>query len=321
MYSIKLQELIDKFELRIITQHADIASKLVTIAEVNRPALQLTGYYDYFKPERLQIIGMVEYTYICKMPSNQRRETFEKLCSYSFPAIILSRKLNPFPELLEAAEAHNIPVLQYRNSTSELMGELVRWLRVKLAPRTTQHGVLLDVFGEGILLLGESGVGKSETALELIHRGHRLVADDSVEIKKVSNQTLVGSCPDIIRYFIELRGIGIIDVKQMFGVESVKDTQTIDLVIQLEFWDKNKEYDRLGATEEYMEILGNKVVCCRIPIRPGRNLAIICESAAINHRQKKMGYNSAHVLTQRVMENINGNSTPQPEPDFDTPGL
>ena len=304
MYSIKLQEVIDKFELRVCSQNADISSKDVTIAEVNRPGLLLAGYYDYFNQDRLQIIGMVEYTYLNKMDSGLRRETFRKLCEHSFPAIILSRGLEPFPELLEIAETSGVPVLQFANSTSELMGELIRWLRVKLAPRITLHGVLLDVFGEGILLLGESGVGKSETALELIHRGHRLVADDSVEVKKVSNQTLVGSCPDIIRYFIELRGIGIIDVKQMFGVESVKDTQAIDLVIQLEIWDKNKEYDRLGTSDEYMDILGNNVVCCRIPIRPGRNLAIICESAAINHRQKKMGYNSAQVLSQRVLDNI-----------------
>ncbi|MCL2852998.1 MAG: HPr(Ser) kinase/phosphatase [Defluviitaleaceae bacterium] len=307
MYSIKLQELIDKFELNVFTQGADISSKDVKVAEVNRPGLQLAGYYDYFNQDRLQILGMVEYTFLRKMDSGQRAEAFRKLCGHSLPAIILSRGLEPFAELLEIAEACDVPILQYSNSTSELMGELVRWLRVKLAPRVTLHGVLLDVFGEGILLLGESGVGKSETALELIHRGHRLVADDSVEVKKVSNQTLVGSCPDIIRYFIELRGIGIIDVKQMFGVESVKDTQTIDLVIQLEIWDKNKEYDRLGASEEYIEILGNNVVCNRIPIRPGRNLAIICESAAINHRQKKMGYNSAQVLSQRVMDNINNN--------------
>ena len=307
MYSIKLQEVIDKFELRVCLTCSDIISRDVTIAEVNRPGLQLAGYYDYFKQDRLQIVGMVEYTYLSKMDSVKRREVFQKLCAHDFPALIISRALDPFPELLEVAKAFDVPVLQYSSSTSELMGELIRWLRVKLAPRATLHGVLLDVFGEGILLLGESGIGKSETALELIHRGHRLVADDSVEIKKVSNQTLVGSCPDIIRYFIELRGIGIIDVKQMFGVESVKDTQAIDLVIQLELWDKSKEYDRLGTNEEYIEILGNNVVCNRIPIRPGRNLAIICESAAINHRQKKMGYNSAQILSQRVMDNINNN--------------
>ena len=307
MYSIKLQEIIDKFELRLCSKSTDIPVREVTIAEVNRPGLQLAGYYDYFNKDRLQIFGMVEYTYLCKMENDLRREAFKKLCVHNPPALILSRGLEPLPELVEVAEVYGVPVLQYANSTSELMGELIRWLRVKLAPRTTLHGVLLDVFGEGILLLGESGVGKSETALELIHRGHRLVADDSVEVKKVSNQTLVGSCPDIIRYFIELRGIGIIDVKQMFGVESVKNTQTIDLVIQLELWEKDKEYDRLGTHEEYIEILGNQVVCNRIPIRPGRNLAIICESAAINHRQKKMGYNSAKILSQSVMDNINGN--------------
>ncbi|MCL2617429.1 MAG: HPr(Ser) kinase/phosphatase [Defluviitaleaceae bacterium] len=309
MSLIKLQEIIDEFEMTVVTQNTDITSKDVMISEVNRPGLQLAGFYDYFNQDRLQIIGMVEYTYLRKLDSARRAETFRKLCEHKFPAIIHSRGLTPFPELMEVAEERGVPVLSCETSTSELMGELIRWLRVKLAPRTTMHGVLLDVFGEGILLLGESGVGKSETALELIHRGHRLVADDSVEVKKVSNQTLVGTCPDIIRYFIELRGIGIIDVKQMFGVESVKDTQTIDLVIQLELWDKNKEYDRLGTSDEFIDILGNQVVCNRIPIRPGRNLAIICESAAINHRQKKMGYNSAHVLSQRVIDNINSNSS------------
>ncbi|MCL2674667.1 MAG: HPr(Ser) kinase/phosphatase [Defluviitaleaceae bacterium] len=308
MYSIKLQEIIDKFELKVFIKTDDIESKDIKIAEVNRPALQLTGYYDYFNPDRIQVIGMVEYTYLSAMSSEKRRETFQKLCEYNFPAIIFSRSLEPFPELLEAAKVQSIPVLQDSTPTSELMSELIRWLRVKLAPRATLHGVLLDVFGEGILLMGESGVGKSETALELIHRGHRLVADDAVEIKKVSNQTLIGSCPEITRYFIELRGIGIIDVKQMFGVESVKQTHAIDLVIQLELWDKNKEYERLGTTDEYIDILGNSVVCCKIPIRPGRNLAIICESAAINHRQKKMGYNSAQALSQRVMDSINTNA-------------
>ena len=308
MYSIKLQEVIDKFELQVFIKTSDIESKDIKIAEVNRPGLQLAGYYDYFNPERIQIIGMVEYTYLSAMTSETRSEAFRKLCEYSSPAIIFSRGLEPFPELLELAKIKEIPVLQSSSSTSELISELIRWLRVKLAPRTTIHGVLLDVFGEGILLMGESGVGKSETALELIHRGHRLVADDAVEIKKVSNQTLIGSCPEITRYFIELRGIGIIDVKQMFGVESVKQTHAIDLVIQLELWDKTKEYERLGETDEYIEILGNSVVCCKIPIRPGRNLAIICESAAINHRQKKMGYNSAQALSQRVMDSINTNA-------------
>ena len=308
MYSIKLQEVINNFELRVFTKTASVEAVEIKIAELNRPALQLVGYYDYFNSDRLQIIGMVEYTYLLTLSSEQRRETFSKLCAYKFPAVIFSRELEPFPELLEAAEEHGIPVLQSCNATSELISELIRWLRVELAPRTTLHGVLLDVFGEGILLMGESGVGKSETALELIHRGHRLVADDAVEIKRVSNQTLIGSCPEITRYFIELRGIGIIDVKQMFGVEAVKQTHAIDLVIQLELWDKEKEYERLGATDEYIDILGNSVVCCKIPIRPGRNLAIICESAAINHRQKKMGYNSALALSQRVMENININA-------------
>jgi len=304
MQPVKLETVIERFGLVNLTQGLDVSNRRVSVAEVNRPGLQLAGYYDYFDQARLQLVGMVEYTYLRNMEPERREYVFKKLFSSTFPAIILSRGLPAFDDMLEASLASAIPVLQYHGSTSELMGELIRWLRVELAPMITMHGVLLDVFGVGVLITGESGIGKSETALELIHRGHRLVADDSVEVKKVSSQTLVGSCPAVIRYFIELRGIGIIDVQRMFGVESVKETQHIDLVIQLEMWDKSKVYDRLGMNEEYIEILGNNVICNKIPVRPGRNLAIICESAAINHRQKKMGYNSAEILSRRVMDNI-----------------
>lgn len=205
---------------------------------------------------------------------------------------------------MKAAIEHKVPLLMSKKSTSSFMAEIIRWLNVKLAPCISVHGVLVDVFGEGVLITGESGIGKSEAALELIKRGHRLVTDDAVEIRKVSDETLIGSAPDITKHFIELRGIGIVDVKTLFGVSSVKDTQSIDLVIRLEDWDKEKEYDRLGLEEEYTEYLGNKVVCHNIPIRPGRNLAIICESAAINHRQKKMGYNAAQELYRRVQESL-----------------
>ena len=224
--------------------------------------------------------------------------------AYDIPCIVFSRDLKPDSIFLETAIQHEVPVLSTKKSTSDFMSEIIRWLNVKLAPCISVHGVLVDVYGEGVLITGESGIGKSEAALELIRRGHRLVTDDVVELRKVSDDTLVGSAPDITKHFIELRGIGIVDVKALFGALSVKDTQTIDLVIRLEDWDKDKEYDRLGLEESYTEYLGNKVVCHNIPIRPGRNLAVICETAAINHRQKKMGYNAAKELYTRVQNSL-----------------
>ncbi len=224
--------------------------------------------------------------------------------SYQIPCIIFCRNLPPEPMLLEKATRANIPVFITEKQTSEFTAEIIRWLNVALAPCISIHGVLVDVYGVGVLIMGESGIGKSEAALELIKRGHRLVSDDVVEIRKVSDETLVGSAPDITRHFIELRGIGIVDVKTLFGVQSVRETQNIDLVITLEDWNREKEYDRLGLEEEYTEFLGNKVVCHQLPIRPGRNLAIIVETAAINHRQKKMGYNAAQELYKRVQQNL-----------------
>jgi HPr kinase/phosphorylase len=226
------------------------------------------------------------------------------LLSSNIPCIVFSRQLDPDVDMLEIANKNGVPIFQTDKTTSSFMAEIIRWLNVQLAPSISIHGVLVDVYGEGVLIMGESGIGKSEAALELIKRGHRLVTDDVVEIRKVSDDTLIGTAPDITRHFIELRGIGIVDVKTLFGVESVKETQSIDLVIKLEDWDKDKEYDRLGLEEEYTEFLGNKVVCHSIPIRPGRNLAIICESAAVNYRQKKMGYNAARELYNRVQNNL-----------------
>ncbi|NLP45807.1 MAG: HPr kinase/phosphorylase [Epulopiscium sp.] len=304
MFSVPLKEVIKKLDLKNLTPEITLDHIKITHSDVNRPALQLAGFYDYFDSERVQIIGKVEYTYLSKMEDSFRNQVLEALFYFKIPCLILCRDLEPFPEMLFYARKNGVPILQSAETTSNFMAELIRWLRVELAPRISVHGVLVDVYGEGILIMGESGIGKSETALELIKRGHRLVADDVVEIKRVSAQTLLGSSPEVIRHFIELRGIGIIDVKELFGVESVKDQQSIDLVIKLEVWDPNKEYDRLGLNEEYMEILGNQVVCHSLPIRPGRNLAIIAESAAINHRQKKMGYNAAQELNDRVMGNI-----------------
>lgn len=238
------------------------------------------------------------------LSDERKREIYGKLMSYAVPAIVFCRELQPDAIFLEIAMAQNIPVLSTKKSTSSFMAEIIRWLNVQLAPCISVHGVLMDVYGEGVMITGESGIGKSEAALELIKRGHRLVTDDVVELRKVSDDTLIGSAPDITKNFIELRGIGIVDVKALFGVSSVKDTQQIDLVINLEDWDKDKEYDRLGLEENYTEYLGNKVVCHNIPIRPGRSLAIICESAAVNHRQKKMGYNAAQELYSRVQNSL-----------------
>ena len=291
-------------KLENLTPEIDISDTRITQSDINRPALQMTGYFEYFDANRIQAIGFVEYTYMQRMDAERKYEIYEELMSYDIPCIVFCRDLQPDPIMMEVALAQRVPILSTKASTSAFMAELIRWLNVKLAPCVSIHGVLVDVYGEGVLITGESGIGKSEAALELVKRGHRLVSDDVVEIRKVSDVTLVGSAPDITKHFIELRGIGVVDVKALFGASSVKDTQQVDLVIKLEEWDKDKEYDRLGLEEDYIEYLGNKVVCHNIPIRPGRNLSIICESAAVNHRQKKMGYNAAQELYTRVQNSL-----------------
>ena len=304
MASVKLSKLIDMYGLKNCTPDIDIRGKKITIPDINRPALQLVGFFNHFDAERVQVIGYVEYSYIEQMKTEEKVKVYDELMSKQFPCIIFCRGMEPDEEILAAANKYGVPVLVTEKATSAFTAELVRWLNVELAPCISIHGVLVDVYGEGVLIMGESGIGKSEAALELIKRGHRLVTDDVVEIRRVSDETLIGTAPDITRHFIELRGIGIIDVKTLFGVESVKETQGIDMVIKLEEWNKDNEYDRLGLEENYTEFLGNKVVCHSIPIRPGRNLAIIVESAAVNHRQKKMGYNAAQELYNRVQRNL-----------------
>ena len=304
MYGVTITELIKKMDFRNLTPEIDADKIVLSHPDVNRPALQLTGFFDHFDRERVQIIGYVEEAYINTMDREQKRRMYDKLTSSQIPCLVFSRSQEPDEDLLEYCNYYGVPCLVSDKTTSALMAEIIRWLNVKLAPCISIHGVLVDVFGEGVLITGESGIGKSEAALELIKRGHRLVSDDVVEIRKVSDETLVGSAPDITKYFIELRGIGIIDVKTLFGVESVKDTQSINMVIRLEEWDKSKEYDRLGMEDQYTEFLGNKVICHDIPIRPGRNLAVIVESAAVNYRQKKMGYNAAKELYNRVQANL-----------------
>lgn len=304
MASVSLKKVIERFNLENLTPELDIEEARITQPDINRPALQLAGYFEHYEATRLQIVGYVEYTYMDSMEEARKLEIYNKLLSCPIPVIVFCRELQPDPLFLKIALEKNIPLLMTKKATSAFTAEIIRWLNVQLAPCISVHGVLVDVYGEGVLITGESGIGKSEAALELIKRGHRLVTDDVVEIRKVSDDTLVGSAPEITKYFIELRGIGIVDVKALFGVSSVKETSQIDLVIKLEDWDKDKEYDRLGLEEEYTEYLGNKIVCHNIPIRPGRNLAIICESAAINHRQKKMGYNAAQELYARVQNNL-----------------
>ena len=304
MYTVELVRLIEKMNLENCTPEIDINAIKIAQPDVNRPALQLAGFYDHFDSERVQVIGHVERAYMQQMGRENAVKIMSKLMDYKVPCIVFCRNIEVPQEFIEVANQKGIPLLRSSKTTSAFMAEVIRWLNVELAPRITIHGVLVDVYGEGILIMGESGIGKSEAALELIKRGHRLVTDDVVEIKKVSDETLIGTSPDTTRHFIELRGIGIIDVKTLFGVESVKNTQSIDLVIKLEEWNKEKQYDRLGLEEQYIEFLGNRVVCHSIPIRPGRNLAIICEAAAVNYRQKKMGYNAAQELYNRVTNNL-----------------
>ena len=303
-HGIKLSEIVEKMNLKNLTPEVDMVEKEVNVPDVNRPALQLAGFFDHFDSNRVQIIGHVEYTYVHTLTDERRQYIYNRLLEHPIPCIVFCRDMEPEDEFLEVATRHGVPVYKTTKQTSDFTAEIIRWMNVRLAPCISIHGVLVDVYGVGVLIMGESGIGKSEAALELVKRGHRLVSDDVVEIRKVSDDTLVGNAPDVTKHFIELRGIGIVDVKSMFGVQSVRETQNIDLVITLEEWNKEKEYDRLGLEEQYTEFLGNKVVCHQLPIRPGRNLAVIVETAAINYRQKKMGYNAAQELYKRVQQNL-----------------
>mgnify|MGYP000077366523 CR=1 FL=1 len=304
MKGVQLTKLAQELNLTNLTPDIDLTEIYVKTAEINRPALQLTGYLEHFANERVQIIGYVEYTYLMQLSDEERKFKYERFISSKIPCVIFSTMTRPSQDMIDLAVKYNVPTFVTERTTSSFMAEIIRWLGVQLAPCISIHGVLVDVYGEGLLIMGESGIGKSEAALELVRRGHRLVTDDVVEIRKINEHTLIGTSPDITRYFIEVRGIGIIDVKALYGVECVKEKQQIDLVIKLEDWKKENEYDRLGLEDEYAEFLGNKVACHSLPIRPGRNLAVICETAAVNHRQKKMGYNAAQELYRRVQENI-----------------
>ncbi|WRS28098.1 HPr(Ser) kinase/phosphatase [Oscillospiraceae bacterium MB08-C2-2] len=299
-FSVKLSKLIKLHGLEPVYLPRDAEEIDITQVEVNRPGLQLAGFYEFFDNQRIQIFGKSEFTYLERFDAEQLSRCFENYFALCPVIVVVARNLPIFPQMLEAAKKYECALFTSELGTSELTSNLISTLNVELAPRITRHGVLVEVHGEGILLLGESGVGKSETAVELVKRGHRLIADDAVEIRRVSAKTLVGTSPENIRHFIELRGVGIVNVRRIFGIGSVKVTEKLDMVIQLEQWDSKKVYDRMGLENEYIEILGNRVPSLTIPVKPGRNLAIIIEIAAMNNRQKKMGYNSAHELLNKL---------------------
>ena len=295
-FSVTLSKIIKEIELDVAYMPKNPEEILIYSRDVSRPGLELTGFLDYFDNSRIVIFGNTENSYLNRFSSEQRFHVLDRIFALQPPAIIVTRNIIPYGELMSAAEKYQIPVLRSGESTSAVSASLVSYLNVELAPRVTRHGVLVEVYGEGLLLVGDSGVGKSETAIELIKRGHRLIADDAVEIRRVSKNSLVGSAPENIRHFIELRGIGIINARRIFGMGSVKMTEKIDMVINLEIWDNKKVYDRMGMSNEMTEILGNEVPILTIPVKPGRNLAVIIEVAAMNNRQRKMGYNAAQEL-------------------------
>lgn len=299
-FSVSLDRIIGEHELEVLYCPQDPANIHIYSCDVNRPGLQLGGFYEYFDNTRIQIIGKTEFTFLEQRNEEERRAAIDTLLSKRPPALVITRDLELFPEITELGEKYGVPILRCKASTSAFMAKLIAFLNLNLAPRITRHGVLIEIYGEGVLILGDSGVGKSETAIELVKRGHRLVADDAVEIKKTSNVTLVGSSPDNIRHFLELRGIGIINARRLFGIGAVKMTEKIDLVIELEQWNPEKIYDRMGVDTEYVTLLGVKIPSLTIPVKPGRNLAVILEVAAMNNRQKKMGYNAAAELLNRL---------------------
>ncbi|MBQ9842151.1 MAG: HPr(Ser) kinase/phosphatase [Clostridia bacterium] len=299
-YTVPLSAVIKEATLEVVHMPSPAEERMVCSPDVNRPGLALSGYLDYFDSDRIQIIGRNEHGFLSNLPQDLRASHVEELASTNPPAIIVTRDLPILPELKDACQKHNVPLLTSKDSTSELMAALISYLNVQLAPRITRHGVLVEVYGEGVLLLGDSGIGKSETAIELIKRGHRLIADDAVEIRRVSAKTLVGSSPDNIRHFVELRGIGIVNVRRMYGIGSVKNTEKINMAIQMEPWEQGKNYDRMGLEGETINILGIEVPSITIPVSPGRNLAIIIEGAAMVNRQKKMGYNAAQELMHKL---------------------
>ena len=299
-YSVTLKKLIDEIGLTGYYMPVNPEDVLITVSDVDRPGLELVGYLKYYDRRYLIAFGMTEMSFLASEGHEKQVEQLEPIISKIPPAMIVARDIEPLPSMLELARKYQVPILTTADTTSDVDAAIVSFLNVELAQRITRHGVLVEVYGEGILLIGDSGVGKSETAIELIKRGHRLIADDAVEIKRVSKKSLIGSSPENIRHFIELRGIGIINARRIFGIGAVKVSEKIDLVINLELWNSKKVYDRMGMDDEYMEILGIEIPVVTIPVKPGRNLAVIIEVAAMNHRQKKMGYNGAQELLQNL---------------------
>lgn len=304
IHSVPLTTLVKEFHLDVIYAATDYEKISLTVVDVARPGLQLAGYYDHFEPMRLQVLGNVETSYLQKLTDAERAITFDRLFSYKFPALLIARGLEPDPQCLEMAQKHNVTLLRSMEATSNVVSAIIAYLGSALAPSITRHGVLMEVYGEGLLLLGESGIGKSETAVELVKRGHRLIADDAVEIRKISGSMLVGSAPELIRNYVELRGIGIINVAKLFGMGAVKADNAIDLVVNIVPWDKQSTKDRMGIEDQFMEILGVQIPMNTIPVTPGRNLAVILEVAAMNNRQRKMGHNHALEFSQQMDEHF-----------------
>ncbi|MGM9589067.1 MAG: HPr(Ser) kinase/phosphatase [Faecousia sp.] len=306
-YSVALHTMVEKLNLEVAYASTDYHSVRLTVEDVARPGLQLAGYFDHYEPMRLQVMGNVEMSYLAKLSKQDRAVTIDRLFSYKFPAMLIARGLEPDELFLSMAKKHNITILRSQEATSTIVSTIISYLKGALAPRITRHGVLVEVYGEGILLTGDSGVGKSETAVELLKRGHRLIADDAVEIRKIDHNLLVGTAPALIRNYIELRGIGIINVAKLFGMGAVRTENEINLVVNIVPWNTQEVYDRLGLEEQYTEILGVKIPMNTIPITPGRNLAMIMEVAAMNNRQKKLGYNSALEFTEQINRHFDEN--------------
>ena len=308
LYSVSLKDLVREFDFHIEYAATDYEVIRLTVEDLSRPGLQLAGYFNHFEPVRLQVMGNVEVSYLAKLTPAERMLAFDRLFSYKIPALVIARDACPDPECIAMAKKHNITVLRSKEATSAIISQIISYMSAALAPRITRHGVLMEVYGEGILLIGESGIGKSEAAVELLKRGHRLIADDAVEIRRVSGNSLMGNAPELIRNYIELRGIGIINVAKLFGMGAVKPENTINMVVNIGPWKTQEVYDRLGLEDQYMDILGVKVPMYTIPITPGRNLAVILEVAAMNNRQRQMGYNSAKEFTEQINRQFENSS-------------
>lgn len=301
---LSLRELIKEMSLEVMYMPESKKDLMITSADINRPALQIAGYFNHFDETRIQIFGMVEHDYLMEMNRDERAANIDRFFSFNFPCLIITRGLSLPDDVMKLATKHEIPLLRTDKHTSSFSSRMIHFMNTRLGPQITRHGVLVEVYGEGILLLGESGVGKSETAIELVKRGHQLIADDAVIIKKTSSVNLIGTSPEVIRYFIELRGIGIINVRRIFGIGAVLETANIDMVVNIENWDTMKTYDRLGMDTQYTDILGVKLPSITIPVKPGRNLAVILEVAAMNNRQRRMGYNAAEELNKKIMTDM-----------------